>query len=145
MASEVISPDITSRKELADVYRMATVFATASEIETQGIVLLEAAACGLPIVAVDATCIPEIVKAGMNGFLVAPRDVEGMAKSLTNLLSNQEMAKTMGIAGKLISENFSEQKTVDEHANLYSEAVLSSKRRPVSTQRGWQKLRNPFG
>jgi len=135
---------IMSREELADVYRMATVFVTASEIETQGIVLLEAAACGLPIVAVNATCISEIVKDGQNGFLIAPRDVVGMAICLRKLLSNRDMAKLMGREGYSVSKNFSKQKTVDEHANLYTKAILNSNRFSVASQSTWQKLRNPF-
>lgn len=136
---------ITSREELADVYRMAAVFITASEIETQGIVLLEAAACGLPTVAVNATCIPEIVKDGVNGFLVMPKDIDGMANSLSRLISDREIAKKMGMASCSISKDFSKQKTIDEHAYLYAKAVLASKRHPVSTRKIWQNLRDPFG
>ena len=136
---------ITSRYELANVYQMATVFVTASEIETQGIVLLEAAACGLPIVAVNATCIPEIVKDGINGFLSAPRDVAGMADYLSRLLSNRENAKMMGQASCSVSKNFSIQKMVSEHERLYTKSILLSKRRPVSSQNAWQKLRDSFG
>jgi len=135
---------IIAREELADVYRMSTVFVTASEIETQGIVLLEAAACGLPIVAVNATCIPEIVKDGQNGFLVPPKDIGHMAICLHKLLSKRETAKLMGGAGYLMSKNYSEQKTVDEHANLYTQAILSSSRYSVPIQSTWQKMRNPF-
>jgi len=136
---------ISSRRELADVYRMATVFVTASEIETQGIVLLEAAACGLPIVAVNATCIPEIIKDGSNGFLVTPGDVDGMATCLRKLLSNQGNVERMGKEGYLVSKNFSEQKTVNEHAYLYAKAVLKSKRHSALSQKAWQNLRTPFG
>jgi len=135
---------ITSRQELAYVYRTAAIFVTASEIETQGIVLLEAAACGLPIVAVNATCIPEIVKDGFNGFLVAPRDVDSMANRLIKLLLDRENAKLMGEAGCSIGKKFSKQNMIDEHAYLYAKAALNSERIPVSSQRAWQKMRNPF-
>jgi len=135
---------VTSRQDLADVYRMADIFITASEIETQGIVLLEAAACGLPIVAVNATCIPEIVEHGLNGFLVAPRDVVSMADHLSLLLSDRNKARIMGTSGCSISKNFSKQKTIDEHVYLYANAILISRRYSISTQNSWQKLRNPF-
>ena len=55
--------------DLPGVYRLGAVFVTASEVETQGLVLLEAMASGLPVVAAQATCIPEIVQDGVNGYL----------------------------------------------------------------------------
>jgi len=133
---------IISRQELADVYRMATVFISASEIETQGIVLVEAAACGLPLVAVRATCIPEIVKDGKNGFLTPKRDIYSIADSLDKILSNREITVQMGEASNLISKKYSTQKMVDEHSSLYTK--LESKHCSVSSQRIWQKLRPPF-
>jgi glycosyltransferase involved in cell wall biosynthesis len=136
---------ITSRPALADVYRMAKVFVTASEIETQGIVLLEAAACGLPIVAVNATCIPEIVKDGLNGYLVTPGDITGMTNRLSELLSCQEKARFMGQKGCSISKNFSKQKTIEEHAGIYAKAIQNSKHSPVPSLRAWLNLRTPFG
>jgi glycosyltransferase involved in cell wall biosynthesis len=136
---------IISRGDLADVYRMATVFVTASEIETQGIVLIEAAACELPIVAVNATCIPEIVKEGSNGFLVAPGDVNGMATCLSRLLSNSENAQNMGKIGWSISKKFSKYKTIDEHVNLYAKAIQSSDHVLVTSERTRQIFRNLFG
>ena len=135
---------ITSRRNLADVYRMADIFITASEIETQGIVLLEAAACGLPIVAVNATCVPEIVKDGLNGFLVAPGDVDRMADRLSRLLSDRNKARVMGQSGCSISKNFDKQKMIDEHANLYAKVILTSRSYSVSFQNSWQRQRTPF-
>jgi glycosyltransferase involved in cell wall biosynthesis len=65
MSERIHFPGFVERQSLLpDIYRMASIFITASETETQGLVLLEAAACGLPIVAVNATCIPEIVRTG---------------------------------------------------------------------------------
>lgn len=136
---------ITSRGELADIYRMATVFVMASEIETQGIVLLEAAACGLPLVAVNATCISEIVKHGLNGFLVAPGDIGGFAACLSRLLSDSENAQKMGKMGCSISKRSSQSKTIDEHVNLYAKAIQSSKHQLVPSQRKGQFLRKLFG
>jgi glycosyltransferase involved in cell wall biosynthesis len=135
---------VTSRPDLADVYRMARVFVTASEIETQGIVLLEAAACGLPIVAVNATCIPEIVKDGLNGYLIAPGNIAGMANRLSELLSFRKKARLVGQKGCSISKNFSKQKTINEHVSFYAKAIQNSKRSQVPSLRAWLKLRPPF-
>ncbi len=71
---------ISLQDGLPEIYRAASLFVSASEIETQGIVLLEAAASGLPIAAVHATCIPEIVHHGVNGYLAESGDLKRIGK-----------------------------------------------------------------
>ena len=65
---------VSPHGDLPAIYGMDDVFVTASEIETFGIVILEAMASGCPIVAVKATCIPELVNDECNGFLVQSGD-----------------------------------------------------------------------
>lgn len=114
---------------LPDIFRLANLFLTASEIETQGLVLLEAAACGLPIVAVAATCIPEIVRGGVNGYLAMPGDVSGMAAHICRLLDDPALARRMGSAGSLISQEFTLEKTLLAHEALYQRAIARGKPR----------------
>jgi glycosyltransferase involved in cell wall biosynthesis len=104
---------------LPELYRMASVFVTASEIETQGIVLLEAAASGLPIVAGRATCIPEVVHDGINGFLTEPGDSAAMSDSMTLLLRDPPMARKFGEASRVIAAQHRLTCTLDEHERLY--------------------------
>ena len=94
---------ITDPNKLSTLYRDANVFVTASEIETQGLVLLEAAACGLPLVGVDAGAVAESVQDGLNGFLVAPGDVSGLAQGILYILVNDEKARRMGCASREIA------------------------------------------
>lgn len=108
---------------LPELYRTASLFVTASEIETQGIVLLEAAASGLPLVAVRATCIPEIVHDEVNGFLVEPGDISGMAHAMTLLLKDSSLAERLGRASRSLAEDHRKQSTLDAHEALYREIV----------------------
>lgn len=94
---------VTKDSHLPGLYRLAAVFVTASEIETQGIVLLEAAASGLPIVAVRATCVHEIVNEGVNGYLVSPQDTEWMAEYVLHVLDNKDEARKMGAASRRLA------------------------------------------
>lgn len=71
--------------------------ATASPIETEGIVLLEAMASGLPILGVRKLAVPDIIKDGKNGYLSNPSDIGGMA---TNMLKIMESAKVLEKLGK---------------------------------------------
>lgn len=121
---------IPLQEGLPDVYRLASLFFTASEVETQGLVLLEAAACGLPLVAFRATCIPEIVRHGVNGLLVLPRDVKGLAAQLRTLLDDPDRARLMGQAGRLIAQGMTLRDTLEAHESLYRQVTAPS-RQPV--------------
>jgi 1,2-diacylglycerol 3-alpha-glucosyltransferase len=105
------------------IYRLASLFVTASEIETQGLVLLEAAASGLPIVATRSTCIPEIVDDQINGFLSEPGDVFAMAASIAALLSDPMKAKKMGKASRELVREHDIRFTLDKHEQLYEQLI----------------------
>ena len=127
---------ITAAQGLADIYRLARVFATASEIETQGIVLLEAAASGLPIAAVRATCIPEIVHDGANGNLAASGNGSALEKNILLLLKDPLKARMMGRAGRAMVESHAVERTADLHEKYYKEHVIRSSRRLVRGKAG---------
>jgi 1,2-diacylglycerol 3-alpha-glucosyltransferase len=110
---------VSAEGDLPGLYRLASAFITASEIETQGIVVLEAAATGLPIIAVRAGAIPEAVSDGVNGYLVAPEDVTAMAERLVTLLRDPKGAIRMGRAGRAIAERHALHRALDVHERLY--------------------------
>lgn len=64
----VIKPQ---RKRLKKLYDQADLFLFASQTETQGLVLAEAMACGLPVIALDSPPLRDIVQSGKNGYLVS--------------------------------------------------------------------------
>jgi len=68
--------------------------------EGLGVALLQAAACGVPIVAGAAGGIPEIVRHGVNGWLVAPADAAGFAERINALLDDPDQAAAFGRAGR---------------------------------------------
>jgi glycosyltransferase involved in cell wall biosynthesis len=86
--------------DLAGLYRLAHVFAIAAENETEGLVVVEAAVSGLPVVAVRATSLPSLVDDGRTGYLVAPRDARAMGRRLLELLRDPARALAMGQAGR---------------------------------------------
>jgi glycosyltransferase involved in cell wall biosynthesis len=113
---------------LADIYRLATVFVMASQIETQGIVLLEAAASGIPIVAINATCIPEIVLHNVNGYLVPPDDLGQMSERLMQLIHDPVTAREMGRAGRIIAQRHSIRKSMSAYENLFFKSLARTER-----------------
>lgn len=105
--------------DLPGLYRLASVFVMASEMETQGLAGLEAAASGLPIVAVRATALSELVHDGLNGYLVAPGDAEAMAVQMSLLLRNPERARKMGEAARSLAERHSLESALAAHQEFY--------------------------
>jgi len=84
------------RAALSELYRQHDVFVTASTMETQGIVLLEALSSGLPAIGVDKYAIPDIIKDGVNGFVVGAFDEQKFADRILRLISYPEIIKTFG-------------------------------------------------
>jgi glycosyltransferase involved in cell wall biosynthesis len=115
---------VPPRGDLPGLYRLASVFITASEIETQGLVLLEAAATGLPAVAVRAAAIPEAIEDGITGYLAAPGDVDAIADRLVWLLQNPIQARKMGQAGRAKMDYHSLESSFDTHEWLYRSLVM---------------------
>ena len=97
-------------------------------MEGLGVALLQAAACGLPIVAGRAGGIPEIVRHGENGLLVEPGDVAGLAAALNVLLADADLRQRYGSVGRAIVErDFSIPAMVAGNRQVYA-SLLSSRR-----------------
>ena len=91
------------REALPDYYRAADLFLFASETETQGLVLAEAHACGLPAVAVRASGVDEVVVDGETGLLTKAESGE-MADAAIGLLLDAERRARMGRAARRLME-----------------------------------------
>ncbi|MFK7911762.1 MAG: glycosyltransferase family 4 protein [Akkermansiaceae bacterium] len=78
----------------------SAIFAIGSRMDTSPNVVTEAHAAGLPVVGTRAGGIPEMIEDGVDGFHVNIDDNEGMAAKLQQLLSDSDITKTMGDAGK---------------------------------------------
>jgi glycosyltransferase involved in cell wall biosynthesis len=84
-------------RELPSRYSRCHVFASPSPCEGgPGLTLLEAMACGLPVIACEGTGAAEVVCDGNTGFLARPHDVESIADALRKLLANPELRRGMG-------------------------------------------------
>lgn len=86
--------------------------------------LLEAAACGRPIVTTDVPGCRSICRDGENGFLVPPRDAAALADALMRLGQDAALRERMGDAGrKLVLENFSQDIIAGQTCALYEEML----------------------
>ena len=86
--------------------------------------LLEAMACGKPVIATKVGGIPEIVKHKVNGLLVEPGDVHELKNALLYILENKNEAKRMGEnAAKYVAENYSVDAIVEKMERIYEEVI----------------------
>jgi phosphatidylinositol alpha 1,6-mannosyltransferase len=72
----------------ANVLASCDVFCSPSPYETFGLTVVEAMASGIPVVTVDSGAVSEYIRHGINGYLVPPNDVEGLANVIHKVLSS---------------------------------------------------------
>lgn len=109
--------------ELYQVYQLGDVFVTASEIETQGIVLIEAAACGLPIIAVDKGAVKEVCITGENGYLCRPGNVDEISEAMVNILADDKRYREFSKNSLKIAAEHDFEKTLDKFINIYNKVI----------------------
>lgn len=88
------------RDDAASVLKALDLYVQSSWGEGMGSVLIEAAACGIPVAATSAGGIPEVVSDGETGLLVDPRHPEGLAKILLRLIDDQELRGRFAAEGR---------------------------------------------
>ena len=106
--------------ELYEAYKAGDVFVTASEVETQGIVLIEAAATGLPLIAVNKGAVAEICVNKKNGFLCEPGDKNGISEAILTVLSDKELRNKMSKKSLEFASEHDLGRTIDKFINIYS-------------------------
>ncbi|MBS1213291.1 MAG: GDP-mannose-dependent alpha-(1-6)-phosphatidylinositol monomannoside mannosyltransferase [Proteobacteria bacterium] len=105
-------------------------------MEGLGVCLLETAACGVPIIACRAGGIPEIVRHGVNGFLLEPGDSAALAAALTKLLGDPQMRREFGHAGReLVLDEFAIPRMVEGNYRVYQDVLGATGTRPTGRER----------
>jgi len=112
------------RDDMPKVLASASVVVLPSYREGLPKVLLEAAACGRPIVATDVPGCREIVRNGENGLLVLPRDTKALAGAIATLAQDRAMRVRMGARGReIVMREFSSQQVAGETLAVYRELL----------------------
>jgi D-inositol-3-phosphate glycosyltransferase len=115
-------------ERLATYYRAADVCLVPSRTESFGLVALEAAACGTPVVAAAVGGLQTLVDDGITGFLVPRRDVDAFAHRATELLADHRGAADMGAAATVGARRYSWSITAARLRRLYADLTA---REPV--------------
>ena len=118
-----------SHAELARYYRAVDVCLVPSHSESFGLVALEAAACGTPVVAAAVGGLQSLVDDGVTGFLVDSRDPMDYAAPIERLLARPELAQAMRAAAEARSRRYGWSMTAARLRRLYTDLLA---REPVS-------------
>jgi glycosyltransferase involved in cell wall biosynthesis len=115
-----------SVERLLDAYAAADVFALPSSSEAQGIVALEAMACGLPVIASAVGGLVSTIEDQASGFLVPSGDVEALATRLADVLGDPTRRAAIGATARLaVERRFGWAQAVAATAEVYREVVAS--------------------
>jgi N-acetyl-alpha-D-glucosaminyl L-malate synthase BshA len=110
------------RSDVPNLLRCSDVVVLCSETESAPLTLLEGMSCGLPVIATSVGGIPEIVKHGINGFLVPPKNPEEISERILELNQDSNMRQSLGQAArKTILERYTAEKVVGQYLDIYDE------------------------
>ena len=112
--------------EVRKEYLQSSLFVLPSRYEGFGLVLIEAMACGLPVVSFDCENGPRnIISDGQNGFLVQPFDVDAFAERLLMLIRNEELRQKMGVEAHQSSRQYQIENIALRWKSLFEELMAN--------------------
>jgi glycosyltransferase involved in cell wall biosynthesis len=113
-------------RDVPAVMQQARMFVLSSITEGVPLTLLEAMASGLPCVSTNVGGIPEVLRDGVNGLLVPPRDPHALAMAMLRLHGDDEVARRLGTAGRrCVEDHFDIRHMVARYERIYHTACGS--------------------
>jgi len=114
------------RNDVRPIYAALDIFVLPSESEAFPMVVLEAMASGLPVVATDVGDTAQIVEDGLSGRVVPARDASALARALSEFVNDREHAQRIGAAARQrVVTCFSSAQMADSYLDIYNRVLLS--------------------
>ncbi len=114
-------PYISEPEEIAGIYNSADVFVLPSLEDNLPNTIMEALACGVPVVAFNVGGIPEMIKHRITGYISSFKSATNLANGIYFVLHNDEYEQLSENARKFVLENYSEHKIAEQYFTLYQE------------------------
>jgi glycosyltransferase involved in cell wall biosynthesis len=126
-AAHVTFTGMVDESTLPLIYRAADIFVLPSEAELQGMVLLEAAASGLPLIGANASAIPEIVHHGENGFLHVPGSADDLAERIVQLAVDADLRQALGRRGLELVQHHALRESISQFESIFRDVLAESR------------------
>lgn len=121
ISHKVIFTGQLSEGDLIGLYKASDIYLSGSEVELQGLSIMEAMASGLPVIAARAMAIPELVLDGTNGLLFNPGDVEDASEKTLKLARDKKLREKMAKNSPHLIRKHDFKNTLDKFENIYAE------------------------
>lgn len=112
-----------SHDKVSEYYQKSSIFVLPSLNEGMSNTMLEALACGLPLVATDTGGTKELVVDNKNGFIVKMKDSNDLAEKIEKFLLNKNLEENMGKESRLLAEKLSWENVAREYTDLYKKTA----------------------
>ncbi len=111
-------------ERLADIYRLADVAVSIATSDSTPVSVLEAMACGVPVISTDLPSLREWITPGENGLMVPQRDPQALAQAICTILSNQDLAARFQKIGlELVAKRADHQLEMQKMEKLYLDLI----------------------
>ncbi|MBR6033767.1 MAG: glycosyltransferase family 4 protein [Clostridia bacterium] len=125
VTDNVIFTGMIKPTEVYKYYQLGNIFVSASTSETQGLIFVEALACGMPMVCRKDKCLEEVIENGVNGFIFENKDE--FIEQILSIINNKDLAEKMGQISYKKSNNFSKEEFGIRMEKLYKKILEGNK------------------
>jgi len=119
LSQKVTFTGFVSDNDLPGLYRVANCFIIAGIAELQSIVTMEAMASGLPVIAINAMALPELVQHESNGYLFELNNEPQLVEYIKNILSDEQLRKKMSLSSLAIIEKHDINTAIGQYEKIY--------------------------